>query len=338
MASTWLAFIICSAAIVYCGTNLSRYGDVIAEKTGLGRAWIGLVLMAAVTSLPELITGISSVTFADTPDIALGDVMGSCVFNLSIIALMDILHGPRPIFSRAEHGHILSAGFGIMLIGMASLSILVNRQVPVLAHIGLYTPALILVYGIGIRGVFLFEKKKIAEFVEVAAEASRYDHISTRSAVIKYTINALIIVVAATWLPVIGDRLAEATGWGRSFIGTILIAMTTSLPELVVSVAALRIGAADMAIANLFGSNMFNIFILAVDDLFYVKGALLSAVSVNHAVTGFMAIIMTGIAIVSLTYRMEKKMFTRLGWDALALLMGYLVNVYLLFSLRSTGK
>src|SRR3989339_2042120 len=111
-------FILCSAVIVYCGSNLSRYGDVIAEKTGLGRAWIGLVLMASVTSLPELITGISSVAYANVPNIALGDIMGSCVFNLSIIALMDILHGKKPIFSESERGHILSAGFGIILISL----------------------------------------------------------------------------------------------------------------------------------------------------------------------------------------------------------------------------
>ena len=105
----WVEFLFCSTLIVYCGTKLSRYGDVIAEKTGLGRASIGLILMAGVTSLPELITGVSSVAIAGAPDIALGDVMGSCVFNLSLIALMDMLHGPKPIFSRAEHSHILSA-------------------------------------------------------------------------------------------------------------------------------------------------------------------------------------------------------------------------------------
>src|SRR5512145_3225201 len=97
-----IQFLICSGVIVVCGVNLSRYGDVIAEKTGLGRAWIGLILMASVTSLPELVTGLSSVTVAGVPDIAVGDVMGSCVFNLSIIALLDIIHGPLPIFSKAE--------------------------------------------------------------------------------------------------------------------------------------------------------------------------------------------------------------------------------------------
>ncbi|MCK9418752.1 MAG: sodium:calcium antiporter [Nitrospirae bacterium] len=337
MLLLWLQFILCSAVIVYCGTKLSRYGDVIAEKTGLGRAWVGLILMASVTSLPELITGISSVTIADTPDIALGDIMGSCVFNLAIISLMDMLHGPTPIFSRVEHGHILSAGFGVVLIGLTSVSLLAGELIPSFGHIGLYTPAILVIYGVGIRSVFLFEKKKIATFVGEISEAARYDHMTTRETAFKYAINALIIVGAAAWLPFLGNRLAVETGLGRSFIGTTFIAMTTSLPELVVSIAALRIGAADMAIANLFGSNLFNIFILAIDDLVYAKGPLLSHVSQTHAVTGLMAVIMTGIAMVSLTFRLEKKAFLRIGWDALALIFAYVINIYFQYALRETG-
>ena len=337
MVLTWLEFLLCTAVIVYCGANFSRYGDVIAEKTGLGRAWIGLILMASVTSLPELITGISSVTFAAAPNIALGDIMGSCVFNLAIIALMDMLHGPTPIFSKADHGHILSAGFGVVLIGITAVSILTHDLIPSFGSIGLYTPAIVVIYAIGIRSVFLYDKKKIAAFVGEIAEAARYDHLSTQSAVIKYSLNALVIIGAAMWLPFLGDRMAVETGLGRSFVGTIFIAMTTSFPELVVSVAAVRIGAADMAIANLFGSNLFNIFILAIDDFFYTQGPLLSHVSQVHAVTGFMAVIMTGIAMVSLTYRLGKKAFLRLGWDALALILGYVVNVYLLYALRGRG-
>lgn len=330
-------FILCSAVIVYCGSNLSKYGDVIAEKTGLGRAWIGLILMASVTSLPELITGITSVTIADVPNIALGDIMGSCVFNLSIIALMDILHGRKPIFSESEHGHILSAGFGIILISLASISILANANIPAIGHIGLYTPAIIIIYFIGIRSVFLFERKRIKEFIGEIAKTLQYEHITTKEAVVKYAINALFIIGAATWLPFIGDRLAEETGLGTSFIGTVFIAMTTSLPEVVVSIAALKIGATDMAIANLFGSNMFDIFILAIDDIFYIKGPLFAHVSINHATTGFMAVLMTGIAIAGLIYRLQKKTFLRLGWDAVALLLVYLVNILLLYSLRGKG-
>jgi len=334
MVLIWIEFILCSAVIVYCGTNLSRYGDVLAEKTGLGRAWIGLVLMASVTSLPELITGISSVALAHAPDIALGDVMGSCVFNLTIMALMDMFHGPQPIFSKADHGHILSAGFGVVLIGIASVSILAGGLVPTFGWVGLYTPAIIVIYVVGIRSVFLFEKKKILKFVDEMAEAIHYEDVTTTEAVAKYSVNALGIIGAAAWLPFIGDRLAAATGLGQTFFGSVFVAMTTSLPELVVSLAALRIGATDMAIANLFGSNLFNIFILAMDDIFYTKGPLFADVSSTHAVTGLMAVLMTGIAIVSLTFRIEKKTVLRLGWDAVALIIAYVVNIYLLYALR----
>ena len=84
----WIQFAACAAVICYAGAKLSYYGDIIAEKTGLGRTWIGVVLMASVTSLPELITGVSSVALADVPDIAAGDVLGSCMFNILIIALL----------------------------------------------------------------------------------------------------------------------------------------------------------------------------------------------------------------------------------------------------------
>jgi cation:H+ antiporter len=337
MLLLWFLFIVCAALIIVCGTHLSRYGDVIAEKTGLGRAWVGLVLMAAVTSLPELITGISSVTVADTPDIAAGNVLGACVFNLSVIALMDLLHGPGPIFSKVEHGHILSAGYGIILIGLLSLSLLANAYIPAVGHVSLSTPAIMLVYAIGIRSVFLFERKKIAEFVGEMAVSARYGHITAREAALKYALNAVVIIAVATALPFIGDRMAQQTGLGRSFVGTVFIAVATTLPELTVSLSALKIGAVDMAIANLFGSNMFNIMIIAVDDIFYVKGPILSAVSANHVVTGFMAALMTGIAIVGLTYRLKKKTFLRIGWDALALVLAYIANILLLYALRERG-
>ena len=330
----WFKFLLCSAVIIYCGTKLSRYGDVIAEKTGLGRAWIGLILVSSVTSLPELFIGLSSVTVAKTPDIAMGDIMGSCVFNLALIALLDILHGPGPIFAKAEHGHIISAGFGIILIGFACLSLLAGRSLPPLGHVGLYVPAIIAIYAIGVRRIFLFEKRRLDKFADEMAKTIQYDHLPLKMAVVNYVAFAVVIIAAAVWLPVVGDELARATGLGDSFMGTVLIAMTTSLPEMVVSVSALRIGATDMAIANLFGSNMFNLVILAVDDIFYLPGPLLWDVSSNHLVTGFIAVVMAGIAIVSLTYRLEKKTMLRLSWDAVAILLAYVLNVYLAFVLR----
>ena len=331
----WLEFIGCAAVIVFCGYKLSIYGDMIAEKSGLGRAWIGLILMAGVTSLPELINGVSSVALAGVPDIAAGDIMGSCIFNLSIIAIMDALHGPEPIFSKADTGHILSAGFGIILIGVASMSILLGDSIPALGYVGLYTPIIVLVYFVAVRSIYFFEKKSLAErTVEMVESKYEDSRMSMGAIAVKYAAYAIVIVAAASVLPFLGEKIAVSTGLGQSFVGTFFIGLTTSLPELAVSISALKIGATDMAIANLFGSNLFNITVLAVDDLFYKAGPVLSDVSGSHAVMGLMAMLMTGITIVALIYRVRKKTVLRLSWDAIALFLAYFISLFLLYSLR----
>src|SRR3970040_1321405 len=88
----WLLFGACTAIILLTGTRLSKYGDVLDEKTGLGGTWSGVVLMASVTSLPELITGISSISVFDLPNIAAGDAIGSCMFNLVILSFLYLGH------------------------------------------------------------------------------------------------------------------------------------------------------------------------------------------------------------------------------------------------------
>jgi len=86
----WIGLILCTSVIVYAGTRLSKYGDIIAEKTGLGGTWIGVVLLASVTSLPELVTGISSVTYAGVPDIAIGNVIARetavCIMQATVVS------------------------------------------------------------------------------------------------------------------------------------------------------------------------------------------------------------------------------------------------------------
>jgi cation:H+ antiporter len=109
MLMVWTQFVVCIAVIWAAGVHLSRSGDVIADKMGWSRNWVGLVLLATVTSLPELITGVSAVTLAHTPDVSLGDVLGSCVFNLSILIIVDGLHRHESLYTRASQGRVLSA-------------------------------------------------------------------------------------------------------------------------------------------------------------------------------------------------------------------------------------
>lgn len=329
----WLEFLLLSLIIIICGTKLSKYGDILAEKTKIGGAWIGLILMASITSLPELTTGISSVTIADVPDIALGDIMGACVLNLIILALLDLLDESSPIFSKVGQSHLLSAGFGVILIGIASLSILIKDMMPVIGTIGIYTPLLFIVYMVGIRAVYFYEKRAIKEFAEEAEKI--YKHISTKKAVLMYSLNAFIIIMVATALPFAAARLSEQSGLGSNFVGTVFVAMATTLPELVVSVSAIRIGAYDLAIGNLFGSNMFNILLLGLNDIFYTKGSLLADISEAHAITGIMAILMTAIAVLGLTYRPQKRILLRFGWDSLAIFALGVLNMYFVYTIRN---
>ena len=331
MLTVWLQFVVCTALIFVAGVRLSRYGDIIAGKTGLGGSWVGVVLLATVTSLPELVTGISAVSLAGTPNIALGDVMGSCVFNLLIITILDFLQRGESVFSRASQGHILSAAFGVILIGFAGFNILLAGTGHTIAvgHIGLSTPIIVVLYGVGMRTVFLYERRQLAA---VGAEvAERHPEVTLRAAVIGYAIAAVVVVVAGTWLPFIGERMAVTMGWQRSFVGTLFIAAATSTPEVAVTIGALRIGALDMAIGNLLGSNLIDIFLIAVDDVFYLPGPLLAHVAPVHAVSALSAVMMTGVAIVGLLYRPKARLFRTVGWASLFLFSLYLLNSYILF-------
>lgn len=128
--SHWLLFLEFAGLALAIGTAgyfLSLYGDVIADKTGLGGSWVGFSLLATVTSLPELVTGISSVTYVDVPDIALGNILGSCVFNMLLIVFLDFMHRESSVFTRVSQGHILSAGFGMILLGFVAFNILLHQ-------------------------------------------------------------------------------------------------------------------------------------------------------------------------------------------------------------------
>lgn len=329
----WIGFIVCTIIIVYSGVKLSKYGDIIAEKTGLGKVWIGVVLMASVTSLPELVTGISSVTYAGVPDIAIGDVLGSCVFNMLIIALLDAAYRIMPISAKAHQGNILSAGFGILLLTIVAASLFLESYISPLGWVGPYSLLFIVIYFTAMRLVFFYEKRQISAFMKEISVELRYKDIPAKTAVVNYFVNAIIVIIAAAFLPKIGEGIAETTGLGQTFVGNIFIALSTSLPEVVVSIAAVRMDSVDLAIGNLFGSNIFNILILAIDDIFFTKGPLLSFGNPNHIISALSAIAMTAVAIIGLTYRAEKKQLL-LAWDSMALIIVYVINLMLLYMLK----
>jgi len=329
----WIGLILCTSVIVYAGTRLCKYGDIIAEKTGFGGTWIGVVLLASVTSLPELVTGISSVTYAGVPDIAIGNVIGACVFNMLILAILDAIYRPMPVLSKALQGNILSAGFGIFLLSTVAISLVLGNRIFPLGWIGLYSPLFVFIYFVAMKLVYLYERKQVSVFIKEMAVELKYEDISVKTAILKFSINAVFVVVAAVFLPKVGEGIAESTGLGQTFVGSIFIAIVTTIPEVVVSIAAVRIGAIDLAMGNLFGSNIFNIFILAIDDFFFIKGPILSLVNQNHIISALFAVAMTSTAIIGLTYRAEKRTLF-LALDSIVIMLLYVVNLMSLYMLK----
>ncbi len=231
---TYIAgFAICSSLIVFSGTRLSQYGDIIAELTGMGKAWFGLILMAAVTSLPELFTGISSIVFIDSPDIAVGDIMGSCAFNLLILAVLDYFVPGRPISSIVTKSHVLAGFFGIFLITLSVISIIFGSKFPVIDMFSSYSILLIIIYIVAIRIIFKNEQKLQASGpgYHEQTNGQNYKNTSLKFAVTRYVIFALLVIAGAIALPYFADHLAQVAGLSKSFVGTLLVAATTSLPE-----------------------------------------------------------------------------------------------------------
>lgn len=316
-------FISCAILIVFSGIRLSKYGGIIADLSGLGKAWIGLILMAAVTSLPELFSGFSAILILNKPDIAVGAVFGSCAFNLAILALLDYFVPGKPISSVVTKSQILAGFLGMILLTLSVIEIHFGKLFPEKGWFGLFPALIILIYLISIRIIFENDKQAQNAIDKLASQAHKKEvKISLKNAIIQFTLYAILIVAAALALPYFAEKLAQETGISESLVGTLLVAASTSLPEMVVSIAAVRMGSIDLAVGNLLGSNIFNMFILAIDDLIYIDGPILLATNPNHALSALVTLLMTSVISISILFGSPKKRFA-LGVDAIILILLY---------------
>lgn len=323
-----LKFLLCAALIGGAGYVLCQSADRIAKATGLTGGWIGLALLATVTSLPELASGISAVTVMDAPNLAVGNALGACVFNLVFLVVIDALQRREPIYRQASAAHLLSAAFGVVMLGFVAMSLLLPERAPALLHLGLYSPALLALYLLALRSVFAHEQALCPK--HDAADDTAPGPALTRDWR-RFGLAAAVVVAAGSWLPSLADQLAQQMGWSRSFVGTLFMAFVTTLPEIAVTLSALRLRALDMAIGNLLGSNLFNVTILAIDDIFYMRGPLLADASPVHAGTAVAAVVMSGLVMVGLVLRPQGRALRVLSWVSVGLLATYLLNAALVF-------
>lgn len=323
----WAAFAAVVAIIGVAGYRMCKAADDIAEISGLSRAWVGLLLLSIATSLPELVTGVSAIALFDAPNVAIGDALGSCVFNLLILVVLEMLARGESLYARVGSGHTVSAAFGVVLAGFIAFSILVAPASPALriGHVGLYTPLILGAYLVALYTVFQHERRAIVALGHQPLIPG-VDVTSLRIAVRRYAVSAAFVIGAGAVLPRIAVEIARQMGWSNTFVGTVFVAFATSVPEVGVSIAAMAIGSVDMAVANLLGSNLFDVAIVALDDLVYTEGPILSAVSSSHAVTAVSAAVMSGVAIVGFSYRPAGRLFRVSSWVGLSLFAIYLFN------------
>jgi len=326
--------IVCVGLVIWTAARLSQSADVLAEKTGLGRTWVGAILLSGATSLPELATGLSATLVFQAPDLAVGGILGSCLFNLLILAILDIFTGPEPLLTQVQISHGIAAGMGCVMLGVAALGML-SSDYGLPLEVGWFNVSSFLLIGLYAVSAFLiaqFELRRRSEVLEQESEMFQYSDIPPLWAYGTFVGLAIATVLLGIWLASIGDRVAVVTGLGQSFVGALLLAGATSLPEVVASISAIRLGAVDLAVSNIFGSNLFNMAILGIYDLAYVRGSLY--LNINYFVHLFsllVAIVMTAVALVGLIYRATRRSRLYFTWDVVALIVLYGVGMYVIY-------
>lgn len=319
-------FLASASLVAFAGVWLARAADELAERLGIPRLLVGMLLVASATSLPELVTDVSA-ALAGAPDLAVGDLMGSSMANMAILALIDLRRRQR-VWAHVEVGHARVAAVGIALTALATVGLLTPAGWSA-GWVGLDTIVVGAAYVAAVRWMRRSPSSRFATGSVLPRPTgwSRPQRGELRGVTARFVMAALVILVSAPILVYAAEDVSAALGLGQTFVGTALLAMTTSLPELVASVAAVRLGAFDLAVGNLFGSNAFNMAALLVVDMAYLPGPLLSAVHAGQAVGGVGAILLMAIALAAIVHGQQTRA-GRLEPDALLLLITYCGALY----------
>jgi cation:H+ antiporter len=311
------AFLVLGALIFAVASRLARAADAIADTTGLGRAWIGVILLGASTSLPEVTTDINA-SLLEVPDIGVGDLMGSTLANMLILALLDLVYARERILQKVAVNHAVVGLLAIAVTMIAGIAISTGGFGRI-GHVGIESLLIAAVYLLGMRVFYQLTQTASAGLIpDAPAEAGRESAAGRRArlrgALWTFALAAAALVVVTPLLVLSAEALSIESGLSQTFIGTLLVGITTSFPEMAATVAAVRLGAVDLAVGNIFGSNAFNMCVLLFMDIAYVDGPVLAAVSRAHVLTAQLAALSLSFGLLGLMSRLEQRSaVTRFG-------------------------
>lgn len=342
---TWALFIeliLAGGMVIFAGARLTRLADTLADRLNLGSGWIGLILLATVTSLPELIAG-STATAIGNVDLALGGIFGSCSFNITLIFLLNALWGGGSVLRGASTMHTLTSSFGLALIGLALLGIVLADKFagrPIVSQVTeLSWALLILITYVGCMRLAYRRERLDGGELEPSGARQKVG----ASLCVRLTAVTFILVASSWWLALLADVLSTheigliGRPLGATFVGAVFLALATSLPEIVTSITAVRLGNLNLALGNIFGSNMFNIVVIPVlkvvslmsgEPLMLTGGGSSSG---PNLIVGLLAVLLTAIAVAGLAYQSRRRMLRRFGFDSILIAATYLGGMALLF-------
>ena len=289
-------FLISALVVVIGGIGLARYGDELAEQTGWGHLWVGTILVAIATSLPELITNISAVSIDEAP-LALGNILGANMVNMLTLSLVALVFGAGAFFRGLALEHRLLAAVAIAMTGLAVVIGGIKVDI-VWGGVGIGGVAIAIAYLMGMRIVYAARSSAGGSGGPVSTVA-----ISTtrdRRPWLMFLLAAGAIGMAAPLLAVSAEGIADATGLATSFVGILAVSVVTTLPEAAVTVAAVRRRVYSLAVGNLYGSCAFNAVIIVFIDPIHREGSILEAMEPEHFAAGGIAVLLMSLGLLAM--------------------------------------
>ena len=323
-----LIFLISALLVVVSGIILAKSGDAIAEHSGLGRVWVGSLLVAGATSLPELVTVISAVIL-DSPSLAGGTIFGANMINMAKFSILVLIFGGSNIFKNLLRLQVWVATFAFLLTSAAVLITIFSNSIKIFG-ISPYGLILIILYVLASK--FLYHKSSLDFSKQDLIEDSSENNLIKKQWTL-FFLSALMLFISAPFLTYSSEQISEFSNVSQSFIGVLALGFLASLPEFTAAVAAFKIGAPDLGVSALFGSNAFNIAALGVADIFYTKESLFASFDGSHLAAGIFAIILIGLCLLQLYQRTKLRLFSLNTPSPIIVIFLYIVGLFVVFRL-----
>lgn len=339
-------FVACTVVVWIAGWRIAIYADRFASASGLHHALVGMVVLAGLTSLPEVAVTLSAAV-ADTPQLAVNNLLGSIAMQITLLALADAMIGREALTVTAGNSLVLlQVGLNALLLVLVALALVVGDQ-PLLGA-GYWTWGLLVAYAFAIWTVSHAGERQLwvarrterqRERVERGEDVGGQSQPPSgdepvRPLVVKLAIGGAVILVAGFLLSRTGEAIAGQTGLGSSFMGAVFVAVATSLPETSSVVSSMRRRRYEMALSDIFGTNLFNILLLFGVDVLYRGGPALSEVGPFALAASLLGAWLALVYLVGLVERRDRTV-ARMGLDSVTVLASYLGGLWLLYGMRA---